>query len=100
MVKENFLTESSSSAVKPRARSALGERYRLTKVIKRGAGVETLLAERLDDRAQAIVKRTRATAVSAALAMRLEHEAAVLARMPNQSNDPYLIDHGRDDGWI
>jgi diguanylate cyclase (GGDEF)-like protein/PAS domain S-box-containing protein len=78
----------------------MSERYRLTRVIKDGGGVQTIFAESLDGGSPVIVKRTELSSLSASLGMRLEHEASVLGRLVGPGGEPYLVDHGTDDGWI
>ena len=71
-------------------------RYRCTRLLKGGGGVDTYLAEDLDaDGALVLVKHVRADRVPLAVRIRLEHEAAVLARLEGPSFRP-LVDFNRD----
>jgi diguanylate cyclase (GGDEF)-like protein/PAS domain S-box-containing protein len=69
----------------------LDGRYRLLRLIKRGAGIDTYLATDLHHDRDVIVKTAVAEAVSAPMRLRLEHEADVLARVVDGAL-PLLVD--------
>ena len=69
----------------------LHERYRPRRLLKGGDGVDTYLAEDLDDNgALVVVKHVQADRVPLAVRLRLEHEASVLARLGEPSFRPLL----------
>ncbi|MGH9283541.1 MAG: protein kinase domain-containing protein, partial [Acidimicrobiales bacterium] len=69
----------------------LDARYRLTRLLKGGSGVDTYLAEDLEsDRALVVVKHVRSDQVPLAVRIRLEHEAAVLTRLEGETFRPLL----------
>ncbi len=72
-------------------------RYRCVRLLKTGGGVATYEAVDLGaDAAPVVVKVVDATAVAPAVVMRLEHEAAVLARLDAASFCP-LLGFARED---
>jgi diguanylate cyclase (GGDEF)-like protein/PAS domain S-box-containing protein len=75
----------------------LERRYRLVEAVKTGAGVQTFLGEDIRDGRRTIVKTAPAAAVSAALQMRLEHEAEVLRALDRTGDLPRF---GRDDDVV
>ncbi|CAN5885731.1 hypothetical protein BH23ACT12_BH23ACT12_01880 [soil metagenome] len=75
----------------------LDDRYQLLDLLKASQGVETYLAEDLGaDNARVVVKLLRDGVAAPAVTMRLEHEAAVLARLHESSFPP--IRFGRSEG--
>lgn len=86
--------------VDPVAQGSLGERYRILRSLKRGLGIETILAADTADRDRhVVVKTTRVSSVSPAARMRLEHEAAVLRRVSGSAFRP-LLGFGREDDLL
>jgi Serine/threonine protein kinase len=75
----------------------LERRYRLVRAVKSGAGVQTFLGEDIRDGRRTIVKTAPASAVPAAVQMRLEHEAEVLRAVGRAGDLPRF---GRDDDLI
>ena len=74
----------------------LHPRFRCFRALKGGHGVDTYLAEDLDaDRDLVVVKHVRADRVPLAVRIRLEHEAAVLARL-DAGESPPLVAFERD----
>ena len=73
----------------------LAGRYECLQMLKSGNGVETYLANDLETATQVVVKVLLADQVAPAVRIRLEHEAAVLARMSKGSFKP-LLDYGAE----
>src|SRR5687768_1527182 len=75
----------------------VGARFDLERRLKAGNGVETYAGIDASDGAPVIVKTVAAAGVSAALRLRLEHEAYVLERLGTDTFRP-LLASGYDDG--
>ncbi len=79
----------------------IARRYQLQQVLKQSAHESTYLAEDFVSGGTVIV-RTAAAAVAEAVALRLTHEAAILAKLSNTRLTP-LLDFGREDDsffWV
>jgi signal transduction histidine kinase len=69
-------------------------RYRLTKLLRRGPGVETYLGVKLSNGDPVVIKLTSASAISPGAQLRLEYEAELL-RTLNVPEIAPLLDMGR-----
>ena len=75
----------------------LDGRYRCSRLLKGGHGVETYLAtDSHDNDAQVVVKLLHIDTVAPAVRIRLEHEADVLSRLGGSTFRP-LLNYARDD---
>src|SRR5437899_7612040 len=80
-------------------RKVFGGRYRATRLLKRGRGVETLLGTDLLHDEPVVIKTAQGKALSLGAQMRLEHEAGVL----RQIRSPWIAtlqDLGREDDLL
>src|SRR5207248_9821774 len=75
----------------------VGARFALERRLKEGNGVETYAGIDTVDGSPVIVKTLSAAGVSAALRLRLEHEAYVLERLRTEAFRP-LVASGWEDG--
>lgn len=79
----------------------LAKRYRLQQLLKQSAHEHAYLADDIVS-GKTVVVRTAAASQVEAVALRLTHEAAILAKLPNQRLAP-LLDFGREDDcfyWV
>jgi len=76
-----------------------GERYRATRLLKCGHGVDTLLGIDQQQDEPVIIKTARGNALSLGAQMRLEHEAGVLRQIHSPGIAP-LLDLGREDDLL
>ncbi len=83
------------AAVETAQAQVIAGRYRVERLLKRGLGVETLLARDLERGADVVLKTAPAAGLSAGARGRLEHEAACLRDLDGPHLTP-LIDFGQD----
>src|SRR5258706_510318 len=74
-------------------------RFRASRLLKRGLGVETFLGTDEPEDREVIIKAARAGEVSPGAQQRLEHEASVLREVRSPWLTP-LLHFGRQDGWV
>src|SRR5206468_3812293 len=74
-------------------------RFRVSRTLKKGNGIETLLATDLDQGQQVIIKAASDKFLSVGAQMRLEHEAGVLRHIRTEGLAP-LVHLGREDNLL
>jgi two-component system sensor kinase len=91
-----------TSRVEPsptQTRKVFGGRYRATRSLKRGHGVETLLGTDVLHDDPVVIKTAHGRSLSPGTLMRLEHEAGVLRQIRSPWIAP-LLDLGRDEDLL
>src|SRR5882762_4039245 len=74
-------------------------RFRATRLMKQGLGIETFLGTDLAETQQVVIKAAGAGDVSASAQQRLEHEACVLRKVRSPCLTP-LLHFGRENGLV
>ena len=77
----------------------IGDRYQILRQLKDGHDTQAFLATDLTADTQVVIKTAMATAFSASVRMRLEHEAHVLSRIKDGAFAP-LLDYGSEDDRV
>src|SRR5262245_15763852 len=76
-----------------------GARYRAVRVLKKGHGIETILANDLVQGDRVVIKTALRESLSTGVQMRLEHEAGVLSQIRSPWVAP-LLHLGREQGLL